>query len=235
MLLTIVIVGDHAAKVRLFDGLARVAKALGSGRRAEILDVLAQGPRTVEEIATEIDQSVANTSHHLRTLAGAGLLRSRKDGTRVEYRLAGGSVQALWRALRRVASEHVAEIERLARDYLGDRGELEQIPRRELASRLQRGDVVVLDVRPEREYEAGHIRGARSVPIGELSRRLREIPNGADVVAYCRGPYCVFADDAVRLLAGKGYRARRLEDGFPEWRNARLPIATGRGESGDPG
>jgi len=220
--------GDRAAKEKLFDGFASVAKAMASGRRAEILDVLAQGPRSVDEIAGEIGQSVANTSHHLRTLASAGLLRTRKDGTRVEYRLAGSSVLALWRALREVASEHVAEIERLAREYLGDRDGLEPLPRAELRKRLRRGDVVVVDVRPTAEFEAGHIAGARSIPIKELSRRLRDLPRDAEVIAYCRGPYCVYADDAVRLLTKKGYDARRLEDGFPEWRDDGLPVAAGR-------
>lgn len=219
--------GDRASKERLFDGFASVAKALASGRRAEILDLLAQGPRSVDEVAGEIGQSVANTSHHLRTLAAAGLLLGRKEGTRVEYRLAGPGVLALWRAVRGVASEHVAEIDRLARDYLGDRNGLEPLPRRELARRLRRGDVVVVDVRPAREFEAGHIAGARSIPVRELSRRLRELPGDTEVVAYCRGPYCVYADDAVRLLRRKGIDARRLEDGFPEWRDEGLPVATG--------
>jgi rhodanese-related sulfurtransferase/DNA-binding transcriptional ArsR family regulator len=219
--------GDRAAKDALFDAFATVAKSLASGRRAEIVDVLAQGERSVEEIAGEIDQSVANTSHHLRSLAAAGLVRTRREGTRVIYGLAGERVGELWAALRDVAAEHVAGLDRLAGAYLGDRGALEAVTREELARRLQAGDITVIDVRPRREFTAGHIAGARSVPVGELRRHLRSLPEGHEVVAYCRGPYCVYADDAVRDLAGRGYRARRLEDGFPEWRRAGLPVAAG--------
>lgn len=219
---------DRAAKDALFDALASVARALGSGRRAEIVEVLAQGERSVEEVAEAIDQSVANTSHHLRTLARVGLLRSRREGTRIRYSLAGERVEELWAAVRAVAAAHVSEVERLARDYLGARDEFQPVSREELAERLRRGDVVVLDVRPDVEYEAGHVTGARSVPVDELTERLRSIPKGGEVVAYCRGSYCVYADDAVRLLRAKGYRARRLEDGFPEWRRAGLPVESGR-------
>lgn len=219
--------GDKAAKAKLFDGFGAVAKALGSGRRIEILDVLAQGPRSVEELASEIGQSVANTSHHLRTMARAGLLLSDRKGTRIVYRVASPKVTELWRALRDVASEQVAEIDRLARGYLGEHRRFEAVPREELVRRLRRGEVVVLDVRPATEYEAGHIAGARSIPIEELSRRLRNVPKGTDVVAYCRGAYCVFADEAVRTMARRGYRASRLEEGFPEWRDAGLPVEVG--------
>ena len=221
--------GDRrvVAKTKLFDGFGAVAKALASGRRMEILDVLAQGPRSVEELASEIHQSVANTSHHLRTLARVGLLETERDGTRIVYRVASPKVVELWRALRDVASEQVAEIDRLAHGYLGQRDGLEPISQKELLRRLRRKDVVVLDVRPASEYAAGHIAGARSVPIAELSRRLKQLPKRTDVIAYCRGPYCVFADDAVRMLRRRGYRAVRLEDGFPEWRDAGLPVATG--------
>ncbi len=219
--------GDRVAKDALFEALASVAKALGSGRRAEIVEVLSQGERSVDEIAAAIDQSVANTSHHLRALASSGLLRSRRDGTRVIYSLAGEKVEHLWSAVRDVAGAHVAEIERLARDYLGDAGDLEPVRHGELAERLGRGDVTVIDVRPAPEYEAGHIAGARSVPLDELTERLRELPRDAEVVAYCRGAYCVFADDAVRELRRRGFRARRLEDGFPEWRRAGRPVEGG--------
>ena len=219
--------GRVVAKTKLFDGFGAVAKALASGRRMEILDVLAQGPRSVEELASEIHQSVANTSHHLRTLARVGLLETERDGTRIVYRVASPKVVELWRALRDVASEQVAEIDRLAHGYLGQRDGLEPISQEELLRRLRRKDVVVLDVRPAPEYAAGHIAGARSVPIAELSRRLKQLPKRTDVIAYCRGPYCVFADDAVRMLRRRGYRAVRLEDGFPEWRDAGLPVATG--------
>ena len=221
--------GDRQAKDALFDAFAEVAKALASGRRAEIVDVLAQGERSVEEVAEELAQSVANTSHHLRALARAGLVRTRREGTRIFYALASERVASLWAALRDVAAEHVAGIERLAEDYMGDRDGLEAITREELAVRLRRGDVVVLDVRPEVEFRAGHIAGARSVPVGELRRSLRTLPPNSDVVAYCRGPYCVYADDAVRELRRRGRDARRLEDGFPEWRRAGLPVASGQG------
>ena len=220
-------VGDRVAKDSLYDAFAEMARVLGSGRRAEIVDLLAQGERSVEEIAVEINQSVANTSHHLRAMARSGLVSTRRDGTRVYYRLASERVAELWAALRDVAAEHVAGVDRLAAAYLGDRDSLEMVGRAELAARLRRGDVVVLDVRPTAEFAAGHIAGARSVPPGELRRQLRALPKDVDVVAYCRGPYCVFADDAVRQLKAKGYRARRLKDGFPEWKRAGLPVAVG--------
>jgi rhodanese-related sulfurtransferase len=226
-------VGSRAAKDALFEALASVTKALASGRRAEIIDLLAQGERSVEEVATEIDQSVANTSHHLRTLARAGLLRSRREGTRVIYGLASERVAELWTAVREVAAGHVAEVDRLARAYLGRRDGLEPITRDELAQRLRRGDVTVIDVRPEPEFEAGHVAGARSLPLTELKRRLDALPADGEVVAYCRGLYCVYADDAVRLLRREGVEARRLEDGFPEWKRAGLPVAVGAGARGE--
>ncbi len=216
---------DRAAKDALYEGFAEVARALASGRRAEIADLLAQGERPVEEIAGEIGQSVANTSHHLRAMARAGIVTTRREGTRIYYRLASGPVAELWAALRDVAAEHVAGLERLARAYLGERNGIEVVGRAELAARLERGEVVLLDVRPVAEYESGHIAGARSAPITELRRHLRALPPGADVVAYCRGPYCVYADEAVRELSRQGFRARRLIDGFPEWKRAGLPIA----------
>jgi rhodanese-related sulfurtransferase len=222
-------VGDRAAKDALFEGFAEVAKALASGRRAEIVDVLAQGERSVDDIAEEIGQSVANTSHHLRAMARAGVLTTRRDGTRIYYALASERVAELWAALRDVAGEHVAGLERLAAAYLGDRDGVDVVDRTELAARLKRREVVVLDVRPAAEYANGHIAGARSVPITELRRQLRALPKDSEVVAYCRGPYCVYADDAVRELNRKGFRARRLIDGFPEWKRAGLPVAAGDG------
>jgi rhodanese-related sulfurtransferase len=221
--------GDRAAKDALYDGFAEVAKALASGRRAEIVDLLAQGERSVEEISDEIGQTVANTSHHLRAMARAGLLTTRRDGTRIFYALASERVTELWSAVRDVAGEHVAGLERLAGAYLGDRDGVDVVDRKELAARLKRREVVVLDVRPAAEYAAGHIAGARSVPIAELRRHLRALPKEVDVVAYCRGPYCVYADDAVRELNRRGFRARRLIDGFPEWKRAGLPVAAGDG------
>ena len=219
---------DRAAKDALFDAFAEVAKALASGRRAEIVDVLAQGERSVEQLADEIGQSVANTSHHLRAMARAGVLRTRREGTRVVYMLASDRVADVWAALRDIATEHVAGINELADAYVGDRSGLEPVTRVELAARLRAGDTVVLDVRPSVEYEAGHIRGATSVPVGTL-RRLRSLSKDIEIVAYCRGPFCVYADEAVRQLRKRGYSARRLEDGFPEWKRAGLPIAAGTG------
>lgn len=220
--------GDHGAKAALFDALTESAKALANGRRAELVDVLSQGERSVEELAGEIDQSVANTSQHLQRLLRAGLVRARREGTRVYYALSGPVVGRLWRAMREAAEEHVADLERLTLDYVGDRRTLDTITRDDLHERLRAGDVVVLDVRPEPEYAAGHIPGALSLPVQTLEARLAEVPSGAQVVAYCRGPYCVYADDAVRLLAGSGRPAARLEDGFPEWAAANLPVERGR-------
>ena len=220
---------DRQAKDALYDAFASVARALGHGRRAEIVDVLAQGERSVDEVAGEIGQSLANTSHHLRVLARSGLVRSRRDGARVVYRLAGERVAELWAAVRDVAAHQVAEVSVLAGEYLGDRSDVEQISAAELADRLSRGQVVVLDVRPEAEYRAGHIAGAHSAPVDELDGRAGELAGDDEVIAYCRGPYCVYADDAVRLLRARGLEARRLDGGFPEWRRAGLPVAAGGG------
>ncbi len=216
--------GSRSAKNALYDGLAAAAKALGNGRRAEIVDVLAQGERSVDEIAGEIGQSVANTSQHLQHLLRSGLVQTRRDGTRIYYSLSSARVAELWAAVRDVASAHVAEVEQVAAAYLGDRSRLATMTREELAQRLHDGDIVVLDVRPEPEFAAGHIAGALSVPAHELLRRLREVPKDREVVAYCRGPFCVYADDAVRTLRRRGYRAARLEDGYPEWARAQLPV-----------
>lgn len=213
-----------SAKAALFDALASAAQALGSGRRAEIVDLLSQGERSVEEIAIEIDQSVANTSQHLQVLARAGLVRSRREGTRVFYRLASERVGDLWAAVRDVAVRHVAEVGVLADEYLGERDEVEQLSAEELEQRLARDQVVLLDVRPEPEYRAGHIAGARSVPLDELPSLVPTLPRRREIVAYCRGPYCVYADDAVRLLRERGLKARRLDVGFPEWRRAGRPV-----------
>ena len=215
-----------SAKAALFDALASVAQGLGNGRRAEIVDLLAQGERSVDEIAREIGQSVANTSQHLQVLARSGLVRSRREGTRVVYRLAGDRVGELWAAVRDVAVRHVAEVGVLADDYLGGRDEVEQVSAEELARRLERDQVVLLDVRPEQEFWAGHIAGARSAPLDVLDELAAGLPRRREVVAYCRGPYCVYADDAVRLLRARGLKARRLDVGYPEWRRAGLPVET---------
>jgi rhodanese-related sulfurtransferase/DNA-binding HxlR family transcriptional regulator len=214
------------AKAALFDALASVARALGNGRRGEIIDVLAQGERSVDELAAEIGQTVANTSQHLQVLAQAGLVRPRRAGTRVYYRLASDRVGDLWSAVRDVAARHVAEVTVLADEYLGDQEGVEHVTAAELRERLARGDVVVLDVRPEPEFRSGHIAGARSAPLSLLPSVLDELPRRREIVAYCRGPYCVYADDAVRLLRERGLKARRLDGGFPEWRRAGLPTET---------
>jgi rhodanese-related sulfurtransferase len=218
-------VDRRAAKDDLFAAFASAAKALGNGRRAEIIDVLAQGERSVEEIAGEIGQSVANTSQHLQVLAEAGLVRSRRSGARVFYRPASDRVVDLWTAVRDVASEHVATVEVLAGAYLGDRSQVEHVGIAELTARLAEGSVVLLDVRPRAEYRAGHVPDAVSMPIDDLPHALDDLPHDVEVVAYCRGPYCVYADDAVRLLRDQGRLARRLDVGFPEWRRAGLPVA----------
>lgn len=219
--------GERSAKDALYDGFAEIGKALANGRRAEIVDVLAQGERHVEALAGEITQSIANTSFHLRALATAGLVTTRRDGNRIYYRLTSDRVGELWAAMRDVAASHLEDVESLASAYLGDRSGVEEVDRDELARRLENGDVIVVDVRPDAEYAAGHIAGARSIPYDELADRLAELPRGVEVVAYCRGPFCVYADDAVRLLRSRRRRARRLRDGYPEWRHAALPVTKG--------
>jgi rhodanese-related sulfurtransferase len=217
--------GDRAAKTALFDEFARAAKALASGRRIELLDVLANGERTVETLAGEVGLSVANTSQHLQILRQAGLVSSRREGTSVHYRLAAPEVFELWRTLRTLAASRLAEVERLAAAYLGSRDELQPVTREELTRRLQDGDnLVVLDVRPAAEYAAGHLPGAVSIPVAELRRRLAELPVDREIVAYCRGPYCAFAHEAVSVLRDEGFAARRLEDGLPEWQAAGLAV-----------
>jgi rhodanese-related sulfurtransferase/predicted transcriptional regulator len=216
---------DKIAKAELFDEFARVAKALSSGRRAEILDVLANGERSVESLAEELDLSVANVSQHLQILRRASLVASRREGTFIYYRLAAPEVLTFWRSLQEIAGKRLAQVERLARAYLGERDELEPVTKEELARRLRRKDgPFVLDVRPPEEYEAAHIPGAVSIPVAELRRRLREIPKRREIVAYCRGAYCAFAPEAVRYLNQKGYRARVLDEGLADWEAAGLPV-----------
>jgi rhodanese-related sulfurtransferase/DNA-binding transcriptional ArsR family regulator len=216
---------DRAAKQALFDEFARVGKALASGRRIELLDVLANGERTVEGLARQSGLSVANASQHLQVLRQAGLVATRRDGTSVHYRLATSEVFELWRALRTLASSRLAEVERLAAAYLGARDQLEPVTRQELARRLADGEeLVVLDVRPAEEHAAGHLPGAVSIPLAELRRRLAELPRDREIVAYCRGPFCAFAHEAIAVLTDAGLTARRLEDGLPEWAAAGLPV-----------
>ncbi len=218
--------GQRSAKNALFNGFATIANALANGRRAEIVALLAQSERSVESIADSIDQSVANTSHHLRTLARAGLLTTRRDGTRIYYQLADERVYDLWAALRNVTARHLDTIAQLADDYLGNRAEVPTISRRELRKELDSDRTILIDVRPMIEYDAGHIPGAISVPPDQLDELLPRLPAQGEVVAYCRGPYCVYADQAVRTLVADGRAARRLEDGLPEWRRNGGPIET---------
>ena len=209
---------SRAAKSALFEAIAVMGKAFASPRRLELLDLLAQAPRTVDELARASDQSTANASQHLQALHAAGLVTRTREGTSVRYALAGDEVLALWLALRDASVARLAEVERAARDYLGE--DVDAIGRDELIARLRKGDVVLVDVRPAEEFEAGHIAGARSIPIAELEDRLAELPTDREVVAYCRGPFCAYAHDAVRRLEASGRRARRLEEGWPEWRLA---------------
>jgi rhodanese-related sulfurtransferase/DNA-binding HxlR family transcriptional regulator len=206
------------AKGALFEAIALMGKAFASPRRLELLDLLAQGSRSVEELASASGQSSANTSQHLQALHAAGMVTRHRDGVRVRYALAGEDVLALWLALRDASAARLAEVERAARDYLGE--EVEAIGREELVDRLGRGDVVLVDVRPTEEFVAGHIEGARSIPLDELEQRIAELPADREIVAYCRGPFCAYAHEAVRHLRAAGRPARRLEDGWPEWRLA---------------
>jgi DNA-binding transcriptional ArsR family regulator len=202
-------------KNALFEAIALMGKGFASPVRLELLDLLAQAPRTVQELARASQQSTANTSQHLQALQAAGLVSRRREGTSVRYALAGEDVLALWLALRNASAARLAEVERAAREYMGE--DVEAIGREELIARLARGDVVLVDVRPAEEYAAGHIAGARSIPIDELERRLAELPEDHEVIAYCRGPFCAYANEAVRTMARSGLRARRLDEGWPEW------------------
>jgi rhodanese-related sulfurtransferase len=216
---------DRAAKTELFDRFARVAGALASGRRAEIVDVLANGERTVDEMSRQVALSVANTSQHLQVLKEAGLVMATREGTRVRYRLASPAVYQFWVALRSLAAERLPGVERLVEAYLGSRDGLEPISRDELLARLEAGEpLVVVDVRPLEEYRAAHLPGAVSIPLPELEARLRDLPKDREIVAYCRGPYCAYAPEAVRTLARNGLRARNLADGLPEWAAAGHPV-----------
>ena len=214
-------------KDRLYGQLARIGKALASPHRLEILELLAQGQRTVDSLATEVGLSLANASQHLQALRQAALVDSRKDGLFVSYRLSNPSVFDLCRAIRTVAEHQLADLERLVRTHFSDRSDAEVVEMDELLKRARSKRVVVLDTRPPIEYAAGHIAGAISVPVDDLQRRLRQLPKDREYVAYCRGPYCVYADHAVEILRSKGRRARRLLEGFPEWRAAGFPVQTG--------
>lgn len=212
------------AKDRLYEAIGRVAAALGSSGRLQILEFVAQGERSVDALAAMSGLSVANTSKHLQALRQAGLVNARKEGLRVFYSLAGDDVSLLLSALRGVAEHRVADVEKLLRAWLAHRDELEPVPAREVLERLRRGLVTVLDVRPAEEYAAGHLPGAINVPVEKLESFLSRLPKRKEVVAYCRGPYCLMSFDAVDKLRQRGFKAKRLEDGFPEWRAAGLPV-----------
>lgn len=215
------------AKDALYEQFARIGKAVTSPRRIELLELLAQGERSVESIARAASLGVTSTSAHLQVLRGARLVATRRDGTRILYRLADANVVALIDLVRRVARARLAEVDEVVDAYFSARDTLEPIGHHELLVRSERAEVVVLDVRPREEFEAGHIPGAISIPLEDLRARLGELPRGLEVVAYCRGPYCVLAPQAVELLAQRGFRARRLDEGLPEWRLAGLPVAAG--------
>ena len=216
----------RAFKDPLFEQFARIGKAVANPHRLELVDLLAQGERRVEELAGEASLSVANASQHLQALRQAGLVETRRVGTSIFYRLADERVFRLWQAIRDVGEARLAEIDRLTQTFLTDRAQLEAVDAGTLLRRLDEGDVVVIDVRPEQEFRAGHIPAARSIPIDELEDRLDEMPRDRAIVAYCRGPYCVFSDEAVAVLRARGYDARRLDVGLPDWRSAGLPVAT---------
>ena len=213
-------------KNELYDQFARLAKAMASGRRLELIDLLAQCPRTVEALAEETDQSVANTSQHLQVLRQARLVETSRRGNYIHYRLADDHVLRLWTALRTAGELRLAEVGSLVQTYMSDRAALQAVSQDELQQRLEHREVIILDVRPVPEYNAGHIAGARSIPIDELNSRLRELPKSRRIVAYCRGPYCVFADEAVMRLRSHGYKAFPLEGGFPEWKLRGFPVTT---------
>jgi len=218
-------------KDALYQQLARATKAMASPRRLEIIDLLAQGERSVEEVAVLCEMSVANTSQHLQELRSALLVKVRRAGLHAYYALADESVFRAWQAVRDLGQRQFAEIDRLLRTYVSERERFERVDSKELMRRIREDEVVVLDVRPESEFVAGHIRGARSIPVRELQRRLAELPKKREVVAYCRGPFCVYADEAVSLLRRRGFRARRLDVGYPDWKMAGLPVAAGQKET----
>ncbi len=216
-------------KDRLYGQFARLGKALASPHRLEMLELLAQGERTVDSLATEIGLSLANASQHLQALRQAALVESRKDGLFVYYRLADPNVFELSKVIRAVAEQRLAELDRLVQEHFGNRADAdaEPVPMAELLKRARSKQVVILDTRPASEYQAGHIPGALSIPVDDLQRRLKELARGKDYVAYCRGPYCIYADRAVEVLRANGRRARRLVEGFPEWRSAGFPVSQG--------
>jgi rhodanese-related sulfurtransferase len=217
--------GHREFKYQLYAQFARIGKAIASPQRLELLDLLAQGERTVEDLAHEASLAIANASQHLQVLRQAHLVEARKDGVYVYYRLADPTVYDLWRSLRTVGERQLSEIDRLVDAYVRHPEHLEPLSRDELATRLASGAVVVVDVRPRSEYHQGHIAQALSIPVGELGARLAELPTTQEIVAYCRGPYCLFADEAVEILSTHGFTAVRYAEGYPEWKAAGLPTS----------
>jgi rhodanese-related sulfurtransferase len=220
-------VAGREVKEALYEHFARLGKAVASPRRIELLDLLCQGERTVESLADAAHMGMTNTSAHLQVLRRARLVQTRREGVKVYYQVADEEVCRFFFALRDLGRARLAEVEQVVRDYFEARDELEPVSREALLGRLSQGDAAVIDVRPSEEFEAGHIPGAASVPLPELERRLDELPIDVDIVAYCRGPYCVLAPEALEILRAHGFRARRLEDGLPEWRLAGLPVEVG--------
>ena len=214
----------RAFKNQLYEQFARIGKALSSAHRLELLEVLAQGEHSVEAVARETDMSIANASQHLQVLRTAQLVDVRRDGVYIYYRLADEQVFTLWQTMRHVGEARIAEIDRIVDTYLHDRNQLQPIGAAELLQRLVEDNIILLDVRPVEEYMAGHLPNALSIPVTELEDRLPELPQDREIVAYCRGPYCVFADEAVALLRSNGYSAHRLEQGLPDWRALGLPV-----------
>src|SRR5205809_1773928 len=224
---------DHqekrAFKNQLYEQFARIGKALSSSHRLELLEVLAQGERSVEALAQETGMPVANASQHLQVLRAAQLVEVRREGVYIFYRLADERVFTLWQAMRQLGEARIAEVDRIVDIYLHDRSLLQPIGAHELLQRLVDDNIILLDVRPVEEYAAGHLPEALSIPVAELEARLPELPQDKEIIAYCRGPYCVFADEAVALLRTNGYKAQRLEQGLPDWRALGLPVESGTG------
>jgi len=215
-------------KDRVYEQLARISKAVASPQRLELLDLLSQSPRTVENLAQEAHLTVANTSRHLQILRAARLIEAEKEGVFVRYRLTDETVADFYRALRILAASHLAELDRITRQFFAERSGLEAVDRKALLARVRKGLATVIDVRPSEEYRAGHIAGAISIPVDELKDRLAELPHNQEIVAYCRGPYCVFAAQAVELLRAQGFQAVRLEDSVADWRTHGFPVATAK-------
>jgi rhodanese-related sulfurtransferase/predicted transcriptional regulator len=218
---------DHRAfKNQMYEQFARIVRAMANPHRLELIDLLAQGERTVEDLANQTSLSIANASQHLQTLRAAQLVEVRREGLYAYYRLGDESVFKVWQAIRDLGESRLAEIDRIVKTFLANREDLEAVSASELVSRLQTNGVVLLDVRPGEEYRAGHIPGSRSVPVSDLESALKDIPRDHEVIAYCRGPYCVFADEAVELLKARGFKAKRLDGGLPDWRAAGFPVET---------